>query len=104
MCDTTCDDVCDHPEGLHIDVEDLCDYLGCPDDFDFEMEFEENVCDPDNTKPEDEDFCEGTWEDTCNPDDVDPRDEDFCDWIGFTADIEWIDAGNYLEKNLRGRL
>ena len=50
MCDTTCDDICDRPEGLHIDVEDFCDYLGCPDDFDFEMEFEENVCDPDDTK------------------------------------------------------
>jgi hypothetical protein len=50
----------------------------------------EGMCDPDRPKHRHEDVCNEVWESLCNPDNELDVDDDFCDWLGFTADVDWV--------------
>lgn len=53
--------------------------------------FSQRMCDPDNTTPKHEDICEDIWYTMCNPDVEMEVDDELCDWLGFTADVDWVE-------------
>jgi hypothetical protein len=142
ICEDIWETICNPFDEVQA-TDDLCDWLGFTADVvwyegkdpEYKLEYVKlgkgklshkkskglriagGMCDPDKTRPRDEDVCVEVWESLCNPYDEFEVDDEFCDWIGFTADVEWVYPEDYLahgsfdsyssddrpRKNLRGR-
>jgi hypothetical protein len=55
----------------------------------------EGMCNPDTTKPERLAICEDIWLTLCNPDDEFEVDDEYCDWLGFTANVDWVASEDF---------
>lgn len=55
----------------------------------------EGMCNPDTTKPERLTICEDIWLTLCNPDDEFEVDDEYCDWLGFTANVDWVASEDF---------